>query len=392
MNLPSHHQPEAKDWPTPSDKPLSEQQGTDSQPLMIARFTREGDRALPTQIRPQAAPWKSFLALGVVSLGLHLLALRIPFPALQSVSKINPPIKVTRLTITPKPKRLPPKAVSTPTVIVGKPKVVTPSPAPQNRAGSPVAIASTQKSFPTASKSSQPISSPPASQGSPSFQPSTTPISTQKPDREFKDFPTYPESVLRPDSPVLTTAADFKEVVNYLYKALKGDPKQHWNVQEITQQPSGVKVYQVSKGGRTKFLSIFSKGQLGTAYVLTDRQTTLEALAKSEEAIANVSNILADLKVQPTDDSLLVQPERFKRGDAEIVSKNFVEDTLPDQFFENRLKHSLKQNKFEIPKLSEYGGGAVYTLNRDLFTGYLNLLPSKDGTGTIIVFWKVPPA
>jgi hypothetical protein len=391
MKLPSHHQSEAKDWPTPFDRPRSEQQGTDPQPSMVAGFPGEGDRALPTQKRTQAAPWKSFLALGMVSLGLHLLALRIPVPALQSVSKINPPIKVTRLTVTPKPRRSPPRAIPKPTSIVVKPKVVAPSPSSQNRAGSPVAIAPTRKPLPTAIKSSQPISSTPVSQGSPSSQPSTAPTSTQKPDREFKDFPTYPGSVLRPDSPMLTIATDFKTVADYLYKKLTGDPKQHWNVQEITDQPSGVRVYQVKKGGRIKFLSIFSEGQLGTAYALTDRQTTLDALKKEEEAIANVGSILAELNVQATDDSLLAQPERFKRGEAEIVSKNFVEDILPEQFFDKHLSTSLMQNGFKMPKLSDYGGGAVYELNRESFTGYLNLLPSNDGTGTVIVFWKVPP-
>lgn len=369
-----------------------EPQGTDSQPLTVAGPTGNRDRDLPTQQQTQAAPWKSFLALGVVSLGLHLLALRIPVPALQNVAKINPPIKVTRLTVTPKPKRLPPKAVSKPNPIVVKPKVVAPSLPPQNRVGSPVAISSTQKPHPAATKSSQPISSPPASQGIPSSEPSTAPTSPPKPDPEFKDFPRYPDSVLRPDSPALSVAADFKTVADHFYKALTGDPKQHWNVQEITEQPSGTKVYQVKKGKTIKFLSIFSQGQLGTSYVLTDRQTTLEALKKEEEAIADVSGILAELRVQPTDNSLLAQPEQFNRGDAEIVSKNFVEDILPEQFFDKKLSTSLMQSGFKMPKFSDYGGGPVYALNRDSFTGYLNLLPSKDGKRTVIVFWKVPPA
>jgi hypothetical protein len=283
MKLPSHHQPEAKDWPTPSNRTMS-----------VAGLTGEGDRALltkmPTKIRTQAAPWKSFLALGVVSLGLHLLALRIPFPALQSVSKINQPIKVTRLTVTPKPKRLPPKAIPKPTPIVVKPKVVAPSPAPQNRAGSPVAIIPTPRLSPKPVVSPSPVpvaSSSPKASNTPSPQPipSPTPVpeKSQKPDLGFKGFPSYPGADISLSSPAFKTKDDFKTVVEYFDKTLLGDQKQTWSPKVTINEPSR-RVYQITKGGETKFLSVFPNGASGTAYILANQSQTEEDLKKEEQA------------------------------------------------------------------------------------------------------------
>jgi hypothetical protein len=293
MKLPSHHQSEAKDWPTPFDRPTSEQQDADPQPSMVAGPLGEGDRALPTQKRTQAAPWKSFLALGMVSLGLHLLALRIPVPALQSVSKINPPIKVTRLTVTPKPKRSPPKAISKPTPIVVKPvvklKVVAPSSPPQNRVGSPVAIASSPQLSPKPVVSPSPVSvasSSPKVSNTPSPQPIPSPTlvpeTSQKPDPGFKSFPYYPHTAIDLNSAAFKTKDDFQTVVKHFNTALLGDQKQTWSPKVTIDEPDR-RVYQITKGGETKFLSVFSNGASGTAYVLANQPMTEEDLKKKEQ-------------------------------------------------------------------------------------------------------------
>jgi hypothetical protein len=392
MTPPSHHQAQEKDWPPPSDTSTSEgqQQGTDFKSPILAV---ENDRSIQAKPVFQPAPWKLFFTLGVVSLGIHLLALRIPVPAIQTVSKINQPIRVTRLAVAPKPKRIfsrsIPRFIAKPTLppTSAKPKPVESSSRLQNRLVGRAATSPTLKpSSPSGLKPDVPTV-----QASPS--PAPEPKQDQNTDLGFKDFPTYPGSAPSPESPASTTKDDFKKVVNYFDKALLGNQKQKWSSQEIANEPSRVKAYQVSKGGVTKFLSVFSKGQLGTAYVLTDQPTTLEALNETEAAIASINDILGDLKaLERVDDSQTAQPKLFKRDDSKIHSMNLIEATPPEKVFTDYFSTSLAQNGFEVPKPAAYGGGPVYILNRGQFTAYLNLVPSKDGTGTVIVLWKVPPA
>jgi hypothetical protein len=360
---------------------------------------QENDCSKQTKMIFQPAPWKSFLALGVVSLGLHLLVLRMPIPAIQPVSKVNQPIEVTRLATAPKPKRPVLKASSSKTLEKAAASV-RPSRL-RNRPVSASAIAPIRKlDSPTPAVASRPQTKASTSQSSASqssasrssASASPKPKQSQNIDADFKDFPTYPGSDLSPESPALSTTDPFEKVVAFFDKKLE-DQKQKWNPQVASNEPSGSKVYQISKGEATKFLNVFSKGQLGTAYVLTDKPTTLEALAEAEAAIASISDALGSLKaLEQVDASRTAQPKLFQRNDSEIVSMNLTETSPPEKVFTDYLSNSLAQQRFEVSKPSAYGGGPVYILNRGQFTGYLNLVPSQDGTGTVIVFWKVPPA
>ncbi len=301
MNLPSEPQAQKKDWPTPSDTPISagHRQGTDFESSMP---TGESNHSILTKIGSQTAPWKSFLGLGIVSIGLHLLALRIPIPAMQPVSKINQPIKVTQLTVLPKPKRLPKKSLLKPTSLPTsvKPKAVGSSPRLQNRAISPAAIISSRPSSPapvafTRSPSPVPVvsSSPISKSSAPQPSPSPTPVSEQTPVLEqkpesgsgFRDFPFYP-GAKPPDlkNPAYRTPADFKMVLSFFDDAFH-DPKQKWHY-EVSTDETNQRVYRITKGGETKFLSVFSKKTQGTVYTLADQPTTEEALRKEEEKMS----------------------------------------------------------------------------------------------------------
>jgi hypothetical protein len=70
-----------------------------------------------------------------------------------------------------------------------------------------------------------------------------------------------------------------------------------------------------------------------SAYILADRPTTLEALVKTEAAIASFSDILGSLKsIESTDRSFTTQPELFG-PDSASQSMNFIEDILQEQVF-----------------------------------------------------------
>jgi hypothetical protein len=272
MNLPSNHQAQAKDGSTPAG---------------------ENDHSLQAKIVSQPTPWKSFLALGVVSVGLHLLALKIPLPAMQPISKINQPIKVTRLAVAPKPKRQRPKSIPKPTLspLSAKPKPVQSSSQLQNRAVDRAALASPRPSTPApvafASPKSSDIPSPPSSTPSsppsiPPSSPSPAPEESQKSTSDF-DLPPYPGASFDFKILALSTKDDFKMVVDHFDKSLLGAEQQKWHSQVIADEPNR-KVYQVSKGDATRFLSVFVKGPL-TAYVLADKPTNDEALEQAKQAI-----------------------------------------------------------------------------------------------------------
>jgi hypothetical protein len=48
------------------------------------------------------------------------------------------------------------------------------------------------------------------------------------------------------------------------------------------------------------------------------------------------------------------------------------------------------QSIFEVSKSDSYSSRLLYKLKKSSFTGYLNLVPIKDGTGTIVVLWAEP--
>jgi hypothetical protein len=389
MNLPSNHPTEEQGLIDSSSVSALEGNRHGADPCSSTPAERSSSRE--PQVRSQFAPRISLLALGFISVGLHVWALIIPLPRMQPISsKPNQAIKVTRLAVAPKPKRSPPKNLSAKVKTSAQTSAPAPSPRPQNRLPSRTAIASLRQVNPSPTPAASPKPSP-TLQSSPPASPA--PTQSQPPDPEFKDFPTYPGAALSPESPALSTSDDFKKVADYFDQALFANRNQKWATQVTIDKPSQRKVYQVSQGGATKFLSLFSKGPLGTAYVLADRPTTEEDLSKAEQAIANLGDILGSLKgIEPTDGSLTAQPELFSRV-AAIQSMNFIDVAPPEKVFQQYLSIPLDQNRFEVPSLPQsYGGGLLYPLKRGSFTSYLNLVPSKDGTGTIIILWRTPPA
>jgi hypothetical protein len=165
-------------------------------------------------------------------------------------------------------------------------------------------------------------------------------------------------------------------------------------------------VLQISRNGQTQFLSIIQTDK-GSVYVLSDAPRSLEDLKKAVEVPPEVSDILSNLSVKTADQANFDQPKIFY---AEATGKGIPQgtlvtkpgirnislladssfDTMMDEFFRN----NLQQNDFEVSDpLPDFGGGKVYevTRARDKLKLYINLVPSKNKTDTLIVIWKDPP-
>lgn len=389
MNPPFPQRPDEQDRSHSSDPVFGERRES-LLPLAPAAASLQGiDADFETDYKAQPFPWRSLLLLGFTSIGIHLLALRIPLPNLETASKEPPTIKVTRLAAAPQR-----KTVKQPTP--QPPKQRGQLPPRTNATANPSAIASSAvqspATVPTRSKPENPTETPAKPQITPpaAQKPVEESSISQKPDPEWKDFPTYPGVTDSPESPALRTSDDFQRVVKYFDTALK--TPQQWNHQVVIAEASR-KVYQITAGKSTQFLSVLSRPPFGTAYVLASQPTTQEDLRKSEEAIVQLGDVLASIKGSvPTDGSLTAQPELFSQAEA-FLSQNFIQKA-PEQLLEQYLKPNLVKEGFQImPSPTTYGGAPIYPIQRELFTAYLHLVPSRDGQGTVMMVWRnLPPS
>jgi hypothetical protein len=205
----------------------------------------------------------------------------------------------------------------------------------------------------------------------------------------LKNFPTYPGADSSCAGLCFKTDRSVEVVAAYFKKTLEA---QQWHA-ELTHDESTQKVYRITKGNVTQVLSVIAAQPLGTFYALADQAVNYQDLTQAEESVTTVSDILAGIKgIQPVDRSMTAQPELFQE-DVNILSINLVERETPTSVFETYFSTDLASNGFKVdvnPK--PYGGGPVYLVRRETFTGYLNFVPSKVGQGTVIIFWKTPPA
>ncbi len=254
-----------------------------------------------------------------------------------------------------------------------------------------------------------PASTPATTPPLPVVQASPPPTSTALPpdgatgENPWKDFPLYPGST--PGcfglSSCLETSVVLSQVSSHFASQL---PIRKYEVKRTVQE-TGREVYQVSRNALSQYLSIIENGK-STVYVLSDAPRTLEDLEKAVEVPPEILSILVSLAVQKADATYFAQPDQFySKADAKSLSPGALvprsgisnislvtgqaADTMMDEF----LRSNLQNNEFEVTDLpQQYGGGPVYKLQKASQALYLNLIPTKDNSGTLLVFWKIPPS
>ncbi len=220
----------------------------------------------------------------------------------------------------------------------------------------------------------------------------------------WDDFPLYPGA--QPGcfnlSSCQQTSDSVKQVADFYARKL---PAKKYAVKPSMQLVDR-QVFQISRNGQTQVLSIIQTDK-GSVYVLSDAARSLEDLKKAVEVPPEVSEVLSNLEAQNADPSNFDQPTFFYteatgkgisagalvtkpgiRNISLVVGYSF--DAMMDEFFRN----NLQQNGFDVSDpLPDFGGGKVYevTRARDKLKLYLNLVPTKDKAGTLIVTWKDIP-
>lgn len=347
----------------------------------------------------------------VVSIGLHGLLLFTPIRSEQKPIPPKPEKQVRVTQLSPRPKSPPIKASPKPVATLktalptsAQPKIKEAPAPPQPQLTSPPPEAKPQPT-PPLTKPTPPLAKPtpqPTPSSSPAeptsqTQPEPSPAPASSAENPWENFPKYPGAkpgCFEKDF-CIQTSTKLDEVVAYFEKALPA--KQY--VATATIQEGNRKVYQVStKDGKTQFLSlIFAGGEEGTVYVLGESALNLGDFKKAIEVPPEISEILTSvgLDSENIDRSYFTQPDLFYNSEArrpEISSISIVSDQPHDTLMDSFLRTNLQNNDYQINDLQKlYGGGEVYEVKKDQLKLYINLVPTQDQAGTIMVIWQNSP-
>ncbi len=329
----------------------------------------------------------------LISLGLHGLLLFLPIGSDENpvLAKKQEAVKITQLSTSPSSK---PAAKS-----AAKPSAKK-AQQPTQRATSLDRPRSVVTPGPQTAETSQ---SNPASNQAASGSEASAEGEGAGAGNPFADFPHYPGAktgCFGKDSCRQTTD-ELKLVAAYFEKQL---PAKKYDIQPGANEASK-KVYQVSKGGLTQYLNLFA--EQGTVYVLAPDPLNLEDIKQAVEIPDELYVVLSEIKGKPASDTDFDDPGYFydklssqdETGSALIGrfkseiegSPQLVSGKTPDQVFSN-LAPKLEVNGLKASPAKPYGGGDLYELQKGTATaGYLNLVPDRDRTGTLVIIWTSSP-
>lgn len=336
------------------------------------------------------------------ALGLHALFFFVPFPSEEKKPPENKeaPVKITQLPTTKsaaQSQKTIPKATK-PTL----PRINRPSTSPTIlKTPSPQRVNTATAEAPT----------PAAARGS------TLNRSADNAANPFQDFPHFQNST--PDcfgkglgENCRIASADLASVASFY----QTEPAKKGFTVQSAEETTGTKIFQVSKGGKTLYLSLF-----------TDDSTTVVLL--SEQKIADLTTLKGSVTV-PEDHYVVLStafqendrgatatdatPEQFEQPSfffSKIVGADAALQGLqselrqgidgspridltqsPAEFYKNNLEASLQEIYTEgVSKVGQYGGGDLYQLKKGSTTVYLSTVPVKGSSGTIVVTWVKDP-
>lgn len=342
----------------------------------------------------------------LISLTLHGLFLLMPMPEekAKSVLKKEKIVKVTQLALPPSK----PAARTTPkTPIATRPKVtpLTSRPVQPISRRQPVIQVVKPKLVQTPPQPRQVASArDPSSTASPAESPnveSTNQLvnATDTPLAEFPHFPGAKPGCLEVPS-CFQTANDLEKVAAHFEKEL---PAKEFTISMNVDEP-GRKVYEVSRSDfSTQYLSLIDTKD-GTIYVLADAPRSLDELKQAVVVPEEFYSVLAEVGEELEDKTQFADPTQFysklssQESDGSLIPAQLREEIQAQKLFAGQTPDAVYdfmlpslQSVFEVSESGSYGGGNLYTLKKDSFTGYLNLVPTKDNSATIIVLWTEKP-
>ena len=184
---------------------------------------------------------------------------------------------------------------------------------------------------------------------------------------------------------------------------------------ESNESTTDAKIYSATKGNTRLFLHLFVDAPTTVILVADQKIANLAALKGSvsppAEYIELLGNVIpdgdrSDNPANTASAEQFAQPQFFYS----IVSEaDLQQGTIPElrpgidgtpklglgqppaAFYSAILEADLKSIFQEVTKQGQYGGGDLYRLKKGSTTIYLNLVPTKDQRGTIVVTWLTDP-
>ncbi len=319
--------------------------------------------------------WLLIVLTTLISLGLHLVLMFFPLPEEQKPVAAKPEEKKVRITQLPtlnKPGPKVPIAKSTPKVVP-----VPRTPIPRITSIPPIQAPK-----------------PPTPQAVPQSASSASPANSAPSDANpWQDFPQYPgaQAGCYNLPSCMQTGSSLSDVSSYFERELTN---KKYSVSKTISE-SDRTVFQVTRNNITQFLSLINVPGKGTLYVLAEQPRALADLGDAVEVPAEIYSVLSGLAAADATRDQFAQPEAFYSADSpkpEIGIMQVVTGEAPDTFFDTYLRTNLFNNGFESSQLTEsYGGGIVYEVKKENAALYINLVPTQDGSGTIVVIWKNLP-
>lgn len=340
-----------------------------------------------------------------LSVGLHLLLLLLPIlpdrtseedAASTQVEPEETQVALTPLPIAPTPEPQPAVVPSPMPSLAAQPPVSSP-PAPIRN--SAPTIPQPQPVAPSAAQ--PPILQPTAPVSPTSAQPSPAVASSPAapPNRIVAPFASFPHLDGSQPGCFDQSAGDcqqisgnFRQVSQALTTQLSNqgyDVKQRNDLEE-----TGRQVYEVTKDEVTRYLSVISSDLAGTAYILASEPVTQADIEQIATVQTELQTLLDNLGGTAASATQFAYPEFFFTGTQlrpEINGQPYVVNGTETMQLTDRLMDALQANGFQTSQIGEYGGGSVYEVGQKAFLGYINLVPTQDGTGTIVVLWQRIP-
>jgi hypothetical protein len=337
------------------------------------------------------------------ALGLHALFLFVPFPAEKQKPPENKeaPVKITQLPTTSiaATKKMPK---------VSLPKQAKPTLPKINRATvNPIAQPSPTQPKPIEATPEADTRKPAKSQQSNSANDSAASIA---------DFPKYQPAT--PDcfekgygDQCLVATANLATVASFYQSVPKS---KGWMVEPI-ENTAEAKIYSATKGNTRLFLHLFADTPTTVILVADQKIANLAALKGSvsppAEYVELLGNVIpdgdrSDNPANTASAEQFAQPQFFYSilSEADLQQGTIPElrpgidgtpklglGQPPAAFYSAILEADLKSIFQEVTKQGQYGGGDLYRLKKGSTTIYLNLVPTKDQRGTIVVTWLTDP-
>lgn len=343
------------------------------------------------------------------ALGLHALLLFVPFPS-ERKEKVpeqkEAPVKITQLATT--------KAAGKPLPKLATPKLAKP---PLPKIARPVNGSVVERT-----NQPKPIEAPQPQEATPTpIQPAKGQQVEQSSGGEVSDllkvfqsivFPAAQENCFDKGFPYCYIAnAGLAQVTSHYEKEMPA--------KKVTFEPvasdTNKKLYKVSNGKETQYLSLFTDGSTTVINLAREQIASLETLKGAATVPSAYAEVIGQVFQDGADRSLgdvtgvtpakFAQPELFysELGGTDGSGYEIVAETKPTvatmasltgadpSAISSDLKARLASKNLQVQEIGQYGGGKVYQVKAGSNTVYLNLVPTKDGSGTIAVTWLANP-